>query len=74
MNEPYRIVKVHISEIKAGDTIMFNGKQSTVCKNNIKKADFLPMSIFGDSFRSGTILVEKVLFPRWRNLTELTYE
>lgn len=74
MHEPFKITKVHISEIKVGDTIIFNGKQSTVCKNNILKADFLPMSIFGDSFRSGTILVEKVLFPRWRNLTELTFE
>jgi len=74
MNDPFRIIEVHISTIKAGDTIVSNGKHSTVCKNNIKKADFLPMSIFGDSFRSGTILVEKVLFTRWRNLNELTYE
>ena len=74
MNAEFKIIKVHISQIKAGDTIYLNGEQKTVCKSNIKKSDFMPMSIFGDTFKSGTVLIEKVLFPRWRNLNELSYE
>ena len=54
--------KVHISEIKAGDTIVCrDGKIRTVCQNNIKKS-FIGTTLFGDSYNCGYILVEKVIF------------
>ena len=53
---------VHISKISAGDTIVANdGKLTTVCANNIKRGGFCGDTIFGDSYRSGTIPVQKVV-------------
>lgn len=52
---------VHISQIKAGDTIVYNGKLSTVCANNIERGGFCGDTIFGDSYRSGTKPVDKVV-------------
>lgn len=56
---------VHISTIKAGDTIIHNGKESTVCKKDITIGGFMGTSIFGDSYRSGTKLVEIVVYKRF---------
>ena len=56
---------VHISTIKAGDTIIHNGKESTVCKKDITIGGFMGTSVFGDSYRSGTKLVEAVLYKNW---------
>lgn len=56
------IVKTHISNIRAGDTIIFRGKQTTVCKNNITYSSFMGVSIFGDTYNLGCKLVEKVIF------------
>ena len=55
---------VHISTIKAGDTIIHNGKESTVCKKDIKIGGFMGKSIFGDSYQSGYKLVEIVLYNK----------
>lgn len=56
-----KIVEVHISTIKSGDTILHtDGKISTVCKNNIKKGGFMGTSIFGDSYKSGYEKVKKI--------------
>ena len=53
---------VHISKISAGDTIIANdGKLTTVCANNIKRGGFCGDTLFGDSYRSGTIPVQKVV-------------
>lgn len=54
--------KVHISQIKSGDTILHNGQITTVCKNNIKHDSFMGTTLFGDSYRSGRILVTKIDF------------
>jgi len=57
----YKIEEVHISTIKSGDTIIFNdGKITTVCNNNIKRG-FFGITLFGDPYRSGTILVKKII-------------
>lgn len=52
---------IHISQIKAGDTIIHNGQLTTVCKNNIKHDTFMGTSLFGDTYRSGTVPVKKVV-------------
>ena len=54
--------QVHISDIKAGDTVMHGGHMKTVSGNNIKRDTFMGTSIFGDSYRSGHDKVTKVTF------------
>lgn len=56
---------VHISQICVGDCIEVNSKPSTVCKKDIQCDSFWGVSIFGDSYRSGTILVKRFLFKRF---------
>ena len=57
--------KVHISQISAGDVIICgDGVERTVCKKDIKKDNFMGISIFGDCFKSGRELVTKVLYTR----------
>ena len=60
--ENYTIKEVHISEIKAGDTILHFDGLRTVCKSNIKTGGFHGRTLFGDSYNSGTILVKQVTF------------
>jgi hypothetical protein len=52
--------KVHISRIRSGDTIFHNNKARTVCNSNIKRNE-CGISIFGDSYRAGTLPVLRVL-------------
>lgn len=55
-------VEVHISTIRSGDTILHtDGKVRTVCRNNITKDKFMRISLFGDSYRLGTLPVKKLL-------------
>ena len=52
---------VHISQISAGDTIMHNGELTTVSKKDIKRGGFCGDTLFGDSYFSGSKLVDKVV-------------
>ena len=52
---------VHISTIKAGDTIIHNGEVKTVSGNNIKYCSFMGVSLFGDSYNLGHKLVTKII-------------
>ena len=63
--------QVHISKISAGDTIVHNGKLTTVCGNNIKRGGFCGDTLFGDSYRLGTQLVKKVV--AWTNEAGLLF-
>lgn len=57
----FKIIEVHISTIKGGDTIIHtDNKITTVCDNNITK-DFCGICLFGNSYRSGTVLVKKII-------------
>lgn len=67
----YSIELVHIDEIRPWDTIMFDGEMKTVCKNNIKKGGFCGTAIFGDSYKAGTRLVEKVVFKTHKHTTNI---
>ena len=57
--------KIHISRIRSGDTIYHNNKMMTVCNENIKRG-FCGITIFGDSYRMGTVPVLVVKFPEKR--------
>ena len=51
--------KVHISEIRVGDTILHNNEVKTVSGNNIKYNSFMGITLFGDSYNLGYRLVAK---------------
>lgn len=55
--------RVHISDIRAGDTVSHNGCLRTVCRSDIKRG-FMGITLFGDSYRLGLTPVEKVTFNR----------
>lgn len=42
--------KIHISQIKSGDTIIHEGFMRTVSGNNIKRCLFMGKTIFGDNY------------------------
>ena len=52
--------KIHISRVRAGDTVLHNGKQTTVNKENIKYCSFMGLSLFGDSYNLGYKLLTKI--------------
>lgn len=63
--ENYPTEEIHISEIKAGDAIIHNGKIVSVSASNIKNDSFMGRSVFGDSYRLGHKLVTRVIIPRF---------
>lgn len=51
----YRVERVHISQVKPGDTILHtDGLVLTVCRNNIHRDPFCGLSLFGDPYLLGT--------------------
>lgn len=60
-----KITEVHISHIKPGDTVIHHGQLKTVCRGNIGNDSFHGVMLWGDSYNSGRIAVQKVTFPRW---------
>ena len=61
----HRLESVHIQKIRAGDTIVASdGKTRTVCNSAIDSG-FCGVTLYGDSYRLGTLLVTRVLFPRF---------
>lgn len=61
----YVIVETHISEIRAGDTVMHHGEIKTVGNNNMRRG-FMGRTLFGDSYQLGTEPVKKlrIISPR----------
>jgi len=56
-----KIQEVHISSIAHGDTILhIDGNVRTVSRGNIKRG-FTGITLFGDSYRMGSILVKKII-------------
>jgi len=60
-----RVVEVHLSTIMHGDTIICSdGKERTVSKEFIKRCQFLGTTLYGDSYRLGTIPVKKIIYEK----------
>lgn len=57
----YSIVPTHISQIRVGDVVEIDGILKTVGKNNLKHGGFCGTTLWGDSYRSGTVLVPKAV-------------
>lgn len=58
-------VSVSISEIRIGDTVIHEGKMKTVSLRNFGRDDLMGLTLFGDSFKLGRELVQKVIFPKF---------
>lgn len=57
--------KVHISQIKAGDVIIIEGKEQTLSKKHISYGSFMGKSIMGYNYKCGYELVERRIFAKW---------
>lgn len=58
------IQPTHISEIRVGDTVVHAGHERTVCPRDLKTNTFMSTTLFGDSYKLGTVLVKKVVPSR----------
>lgn len=57
-----RIEEIHISLIRAGDTVLHDGVIKTVSPRCITRDSFLGRRLWGDCYRLGTIPVKRVSF------------
>lgn len=48
---------LHISRVRVGDTVVVQGVPRTVCPADLKLDAFMGISLFGDSYRLGTLPV-----------------
>lgn len=53
----------HISLIRPGDVVEVDGVQKTVCRGDIRQG-FMGRTLWGDSYRLGTVPVRQVLIKR----------
>lgn len=58
------IVDTNVAYIRAGMTVMLDGKMVTVSDTDIKRDLLLGTTLFGDSYKSGTVPVKRVLIFR----------
>lgn len=52
--------KVHVSNVRPGGTVLFDGVLKTVCSKDLRRDDFYGVTLWGDSFRMGTLPVLRV--------------
>jgi len=57
-------VEMHISEIRPGDAILHKGAVRTVSNNDLRRSEFMGITIFGDSYRLGYKKVIRVHYNR----------
>ena len=57
----YEIKQTHVSDIRAGDTVLIDGHLKTISKINIKRDSFMGTTLFGDSYNCGRLLVQKAI-------------
>lgn len=63
-NLNYTLKPTHISLIKPDDIVMLDGKLRTVCPANIKRGGLLGVTLWGDSYRGGTLPVPKAVLAK----------
>ncbi len=57
---------VHISQIKHGDVIKFQNQFRTVNKKDIDYSNFMGISIWGDTFKLGRVLIERMVTKQYK--------
>lgn len=60
----YSIKEVHISTIKVGDTVEYNGVLKTVGKESFGYAPLMGETLWGDSYKMGHQPVKKAIIHR----------
>lgn len=61
----FPIELVHINQIRPGDIVFHNGKEMTVCRNNLtRSACHDGQNLFGDSYKAGTQKVKRIKSQR----------
>ena len=57
-----KLTEVHIKDLKVGDTAIRPSDDAlvTINKDNLKYSSFMGLSLWGDSFRLGTIKIKRV--------------
>ena len=59
----YTIEEINISQVRSGDTILHtDGLVRTVSDNNIKRSPFMGVTLFGDSYKLGTLPVKRLKY------------
>jgi len=55
--------KIHISQVRAGDTIFHDGHDRMVCGSNITggSGDFMGFGVFGDCYKLGYKPVTRII-------------
>lgn len=64
MNKLNKIVKVHISNLAQGDTVLIDGEMKTVSRHHIKKG-FTGWTFESDPHYKTKGYIDAVLFPKW---------
>ncbi len=59
-----RTVSVHIDMIRVGDVVERGTEMVTVCPKDLKPSGFMGTTLFGDSYRCGTLPVKKQICGR----------
>ena len=57
-----KIIDVHISTLRIGDTVMFEGSQRTLSKSNFSFIEGMGRTIYGDSYQLGRKPVQRIIF------------
>ena len=55
------IIEKHIDDVRQGDVVLHDGTERTVSGTDITSG-FFGRSLFGDSYRMGTVLVKVVVY------------
>ena len=61
-HDNYDVTEVCINSVSPGDTIIHNNIMKTVCPNNIGRDSLLGKTLWGDSYKSGSVKVKLVTF------------
>ena len=57
----HKIVEVHISTIKQGDTVICSDGNIRTVSNKFIKNGFMGITLYGDSYNLGTIPIKKII-------------
>jgi len=51
----FREIACHISDLRIGDTVLHAGRVVTVGRENLKRDQFMGVTLYGDSYRLGRL-------------------
>ena len=57
----FREVACYISDLRIGDTVLHAGRVATVGRENLKRDQFMGVTLYGDSYRIGRLPVVRLV-------------